>query len=157
VKFRLGHCALQPEQKLIVKLVQVVDTIGIHDQSVCDATKFQEALEVRGTPGQTRNFESKDGSNAAQANAADELLETEASRVYSTRNTEVGIDDRDLGTLPPEPRSFLRECVLTRRGLLVLADLYLCRLAEVDKSQPFEMLFRDLGRADHRSFLPHGS
>ena len=84
MKFCLRHCRLQAKQKPVVEKVEVVGAIGIHNQGVGDATKLQETLEVRGAPRQTRDFESEDSSNAAQADTADDILEADAPRGAST-------------------------------------------------------------------------
>ena len=71
------------------------------------STLLPQSFVTTGNPEERRRQLDARGTRPAQANAADELLETE-ERPESIRpeTPRSRIDDRDLGTLPPEPRSF---------------------------------------------------
>src|ERR671936_1725578 len=100
MQFRLGHSALQAEEKMIVVLPRIVDAIFIDDQSVGERTDLDEPVPVAAGARQAGRLQTEDRSGRAQTDLGHEHLEAIATSDRGPRMGLILIDDAN-GSMRP--------------------------------------------------------
>src|SRR5713226_9775589 len=92
MKFRFRHGSLQSEQKSVVKVARIVESVLIEDESVGECTDFQEPVPVRRVACQSRDFQAEHDAGFLQTHFRYQLLKSFAIRRRCCRLTEVAVD-----------------------------------------------------------------
>src|SRR5947207_11006388 len=124
--------------------------MAMDDKGSTESAEFDEPFEVRGSAVEATNLEPEDRPRLADTHTAHEIFESCASRGAARRDSQVGIDGHDPRRVPPETPRLLRQCILARRRLGMLADLCESRLTDVDDREPLQVPAGDRARTAHR-------
>jgi len=80
MKFRLGHCSLQPEQQSVVILAGIVDALFVQDHGAGQRAHFQQTVPIDRVARQARHFQPQNDSRASHPHFRDQPLEPFAIR-----------------------------------------------------------------------------
>src|SRR5664279_580956 len=104
---------------------------------------------LRRRAGQAGYLEAEDGSDLAQTDSADQVLEPAAVVRGAPRQAQIRVDHLHLGPGPPEADRLVGQRILAGGRLGVVADLGQAGLANVDDPCPRKVAGGDLLRAPH--------
>src|SRR5271165_6511622 len=123
MKFRFRHGSLQPEQKSVVKMAGIVESILIQNERIGERADFQKTVPIRGVARQSRNFQAKYDPGSFQTHLGHQLLKSLAVRRRSCGLTEIAVDDNDALNRPAQSDGTLTKIILPDRALSVLKHL----------------------------------
>ena len=159
MQLRLAHRSLEPEQQAVVEVGGVVDAVLVEDQRVGQRADLEQPVPVGGVARQARDLQPEHDSGASHAHLGHQLLKPRAVHRRGARLTEIGVDDDDLLTRPPERYRALAEAVLALGALGVLEHLPYGRLPYIEVGAARQVTGADLPVrfVAHRPILPSPS
>src|SRR6266545_3591565 len=149
VEFDLTDRPFEPEQQPVIETARMIETIGIGDERIDEATQVQQVVPITVVAGHARDFGGHDDADVAQSHLSDESIESDASYASTaTTYSKVFIDHHDLRSRPAQVGGPLYQAILQALALSVVQDLAGRGLTNVDRGLASEVGGRDL-RAAH--------
>lgn len=150
MQFEFRDRSLQAKQKPAIGSARVVNPVTIRDQAATVTADIKKRIPVRAIASQPRHLDRQDEADFPKGDTGNQFLEAATVRRGGAAHAEIGIDDVDIGFMPPEVVGALAERVLQPQALLIVDHLMWARLTNVDDRFAAQMARRDEIRA-HRS------
>src|SRR5215471_2574938 len=119
-----------------------------------DRAHVEQAIPIRITPCQTRNFKPQKNSNSPQSHLGIQVIESGTFDKYLAGDSEIFVDGDHLASVPTERDRFLGQGVLTCCRLAVVFHLRRMGLPNVDNGGSSGVAGLDLVVIDHDFPLP---
>src|SRR5579864_1039304 len=139
MKFRFRHGALQSEQKSVIKVARIVESILIEDECLGESADFQETMPVSGVACQSRDLQTHYDPGFFQTHFRYQLLKSFAIRCRRRGLTQVAVDHNDLLDRPAQGYGALPKIILPYRALGVLKHLAQSGLPYIQISVSLQM------------------
>ena len=95
MQFGFAHRALQPEQKAVVEVGRVVNSIFIEDERIAERADLQQPMPVGAVPRQPGNLQAEHDARLSQTHLGYQLLEAFAIDGRGTGLPQIAVDDND--------------------------------------------------------------
>src|SRR5580658_6046849 len=148
-QLEVGHRALHPEHKAIIRIAGIVDGALVDDERARQASHLEQAVPVGRGARQARGFQHEDCTDPAQAHGGGQPLKPIPVLRELARLPEIFGHELDLRRGPPQLACAIHQFELALGAGAVVENLRGARLPRIHEGTPLLVLSEDLGMTAH--------